>query len=624
MAAVPVPAPPPYGEAVSARFPAPSMVYSTPGLQATRNRFSTQDEVHAWLQDQVSSLSRSAGIKAALLSIGTSQQGQPIEALILTRSAATDPAGLLATGRPTVLLIGQQHGDAPASGEALLVIARELAQGLLQPLLERINVVIVPRANPDGAERDQALTASGQDMARDHLFLGTPESQALARLVRDYQPMVVVDAGEYPLSDSYAQKFGALQKFDALFQYATPANLSEFLTKAGEEWYRRPLLAALRGQRLSTEWYHTTSSDTADRTVSMGSPEPVTSRNAQGLKNAVSLSIDSRGAGLGRLHLQRRVHTQVTALASVLGSTAQRARELTQLRPYLDKEVAGQACKGQATISAANTPAQYDLPMLDPVSGADKVVTVEWESALALRTLKSRVRPCGYWLSGASKAAVERLRLQGVKVQEVLEPSALLGDIYRPVQRPGAAQALRPGMPANTAPVASAEVTLVRGVVDAPAGSYYVPLSQPLANLAMAALEPDTQSSYSKMTTMQGVFYPTGYAVILFADAQTAQEAASKIEQSGFASDDVMFITPPVILREIGKIHDDSSEVELPSVGTEGATVAKYINLARDGHHALMVKAPSDEDAERLMSVVREIPHSYAQKYHMLAMEDLE
>ena len=29
-----------------------------------------------------------------------------------------------------------------------------------------------------------------------------------------------------------------------------------------------------------------------------------------------------------------------------------------------------------------------------------------------------------------------------------------------------------------------------------PAGSYYVPLNQPLANLAVAALEPDTQNSY--------------------------------------------------------------------------------------------------------------------------------
>ena len=33
-------------------------------------------------------------------------------------------------------------------------------------------------------------------------------------------------------------------------------------------------------------------------------------------------------------------------------------------------------------------------------------------------------------------------------------------------------------------------------MIDAPAGSFYVPLKQPLANLAIAALEPDTQNSY--------------------------------------------------------------------------------------------------------------------------------
>ncbi|MDB5779840.1 MAG: peptidase carboxypeptidase [Polaromonas sp.] len=494
--AVPVEAPPPYGPAVAARFPAPTMVYSTPGLQEGRATFTTSPEIHAWLRDQASALSRSAGIKAALLPIGSSQLGQPMEALVLTRGTGTDPASLLATGRPTVMLIGQQHGDEPAASEALLVIARELAQGLLQPLLERINVVVVPRVNPDGANRGEALAAGGQDLARDHLLVSAPESQALARLGRDYQPMVVVDAGEYRLSDAYPQKFGAVQKFDALLQYSTTANQPEFLTKANEEWYRRPLLAALKGQGLSADWYHSTSADIADRTVFMGGPEPVTSRNVEGLKNAVSVAIDSRGAGLGRLHLQRRVHTHVTAITSLLGSTAQRARELSQLRPYLDKEVAGLACKGQAAVEVANTPAQYDLQMLDPATGADKTVTVDWESALALRTLKSRVRPCGYWVSASSKPAVERLRLHGVKVLEVLEPSAMLGDIYRESQRPGGAQQIASSTSANSRPTTRTEVSLVRGVIDAPVGSYYVPLGQPLANLAIAALEPDTQSSY--------------------------------------------------------------------------------------------------------------------------------
>ena len=214
-----------------------------------------------------------------------------------------------------------------------------------------------------------------------------------------------------------------------------------------------------------------------------------------GLKNSVSLAVETRGAGIERLHIQRRVHTHVTAITSVLGSTAQRASELGQLRPYLEKEVSSQACKGPSIVEAANTAAQYDLQMLDPVTGADKTVTVDWDSALALHPLKSRVRPCGYWLSASSQTAVERLRLHGVQVLRVLEPSALLGDMYQEISRPGGTQK---GSMADGQPMINTEaaLALMRGVIDAPAGSYYVPLNQPLANLAIAALEPDTPSSY--------------------------------------------------------------------------------------------------------------------------------
>jgi hypothetical protein len=495
----------PYSAAVAARFPAPSVTYNTPGLQPGRTTFTSQTEIQGWLREQAVAASRSPGVKATVLPIGRSQRGETLEALVLTRAGGTDPAVLQAAGKPTVLLVGQQHGDEPAGSEALLVIARELAQGLLLPVLDRINVVIVPRANPDGAASDQRATTGGLDMNRDHLLLNTPEAQALARLARDYSPTVVVDAHEYTVVGRYLQKFGTVQKFDALFQYATTANLPEFLTKASEEWYRRPILAALKGQNLSTEWYYTTSSDLADKKISMGGTQPDTGRNVNGLKNAVSLLIETRGVGIGRLHIQRRVHTHVTAITSVLASTAQRANELHQLRPYLDKEVSAQACKEQAVIEAGATSAQYDLLMLDPVTGADKSVSVDWDSALALRSLKARARPCGYWLSAASTVAVDRLRLHGVQVMRVAEQGSMLGDSYRETaSTSGERQDVR-GAIADANAIIKVQVSLTRGVVDVPRGSYYVPLNQPMANLVLAALEPDTQSSYFANQIVRGL-----------------------------------------------------------------------------------------------------------------------
>ena len=126
-----------------------------------------------------------------------------------------------------------------------------------------------------------------------------------------------------------------------------------------------------------------------------------------------------------------------------------------------------------------------------------------------------------------------------------------------------------------------------------------------------------------KMLTLSGIFYPTGYAVIMFPDANQAEQAASQLVNGGYDSEAITLLPPDTILREIGRVDGDS-DVDLPSVGTEGATVQTYIKLARQGQHGIMVHAASDKDAERVMSVVRTLPFSYAQKYHMLAMEDLE
>lgn len=126
-----------------------------------------------------------------------------------------------------------------------------------------------------------------------------------------------------------------------------------------------------------------------------------------------------------------------------------------------------------------------------------------------------------------------------------------------------------------------------------------------------------------KMLTMGGVFYPTGYAVLLFPEASHAEQAVHALEAAGFAGNTVMLLPPDTILREIGKVDGDW-QPGLPSVGTEGHTVDKYIALAHQGHHGVMVHAPSDKDTQRVLAAVRDTPFTYGQKYHMLAMEDLE
>lgn len=126
-----------------------------------------------------------------------------------------------------------------------------------------------------------------------------------------------------------------------------------------------------------------------------------------------------------------------------------------------------------------------------------------------------------------------------------------------------------------------------------------------------------------KMTaTLGGAFYPTGYSVVMFPNAEDASRVGQKLLDSGASGDDIYLIPPDTVLKEITPtVHD--ADAPLPSAGTEGATVRAYTKLAREGHTALMVKTDGDEAAERLMTAVKDVPYSIAQRYRMLVIEDL-
>jgi hypothetical protein len=396
-----------------------------------------------------------------------------------------------------VLIVGQQHGDEPASGEAVLALAGRLADGPLAALLDRINVVLLPRANPDGADANSRLTGAGLDSNRDHLLLRTREAVAQAMLVQRYRPHVVVDAHEHTVIGRYLDKFGAVQRFDMLFQYAMTANLPPALSSASEAWFRRPMLAAMEREGLRTEWYYTTTFALEDRRLSMGGAQPDTGRNVNGLRNTISILLDNRGIGIGRWHYARRVHSQVVAQASILDSAARHADGLLALREQVEQEVASSACRGEVVVLAAQTPGRRELLFLDPETGADKPVVVDWNSSLELRALRVRARPCGYWLAADAQDAVERLRALGVTVHRFDAPATLQGEHWRETARgEGARPDVRGSAGDAGSSILNVRVELESLRLEVPAGSYYVPLGQPLANLVIAALEPDTQNSY--------------------------------------------------------------------------------------------------------------------------------
>lgn len=472
----------PYSPAIADLFPAPAERYNTPGLGDGRRSFTTNAELTDVLRD-LAQKNSTGTTRLGILDAGNAQSGTALLALVATNGKAITPLALDETKRPTVLIVAGQQGDAPASTEAVLALAQELGQdGLLAPLLEQLNIILVPRANPDGFDQGVTHTANGTDLRFDHLQLKTPEARFLAKLARDYRAAVVIDAGEFAAIEPTLQRYAAVRANDVGLQYAVTPNANEFVTKAAREWLYQPTANALKEAGLVVDWsYHPAGTDAAAG-FAMGTIEPTTLTNVSSLKNAASLAVQSRGADLERTHLQRRVHSHVKALTAALQSMAHRANDLRKVHTFVTRDVASQACRGTTAIHSLPRAEQRNVTLLDAHSAQHVEKSATWLSSLSTSPSRTRQQACGYWLSANAVQATELLSMLGVNVQRVAELASLQAESYQ-------AQGVFTTSGTPT-------VSLIATTLEASPGSYYISMNQPLAYLAAAALEPDSNYSY--------------------------------------------------------------------------------------------------------------------------------
>jgi hypothetical protein len=124
------------------------------------------------------------------------------------------------------------------------------------------------------------------------------------------------------------------------------------------------------------------------------------------------------------------------------------------------------------------------------------------------------------------------------------------------------------------------------------------------------------------MTTMRGVFYPTGYMLLMLPSEEAARSAERKLEEDGLSGEKVCLLAPEVVLEKIARTVG-TADIPLPSAGTEADTVRRFAEFASQGHWALMIHAPHGEESAHIMDVLAGSPISYGQKYRQLVIEDL-
>jgi hypothetical protein len=221
---------------------------ATPLEMVEYSRLSTSAEISAYL----AALARGYPI-ARVERIGTSVNGRPLEALVLSGEPNADVS---TADRLTIEIVGAQHGMEGAGSEALLFLARDLVAGRLRHVLDDVDVVLVPNANPDGREFDKRLNANSININVDYVALTQPESRALVSALARYEPEVALDLHESAVLKKHSlAREGYMTDFTAQFEIANHPSIAPSLRAFALQEVLIPWIAGVNAAGLHSNRY---------------------------------------------------------------------------------------------------------------------------------------------------------------------------------------------------------------------------------------------------------------------------------------------------------------------------------------------------------------------------------
>ena len=344
--------------------------------------------------------------RASVEVIGTTEQDRPLH---LVRLGAPAPrTAAQARAQPVELHICTQHGNEPAGREACLTMLRDLAFSTDPEVVAQLGkqtTLFIPTANPDGRAANDRENSEGTDVNRDHLNLTSLEAQAMARVIRDWQPDIAIDHHEYGPSEPL------LYDDEVLYLWPRNLNVDDQVHDLGVAFSKEVLAPCLAEAGFTSDEYGIRAVGSTDVEQTAGGGDEGILRNAAGLRHAVGILVESatlpnvtNGPGElppGAVEL-RRVASQVSVIRCTLGYMSAEGAALTAA-------TAGAPVRKTAEGRAQKTPVY--------LAGQDEDTTVRanGDAEVAIEP------PCAYDLTAAQLSEVGQvLDLHGI----VAEPRA--------------------------------------------------------------------------------------------------------------------------------------------------------------------------------------------------------
>jgi hypothetical protein len=435
---------------------------------------------------------------------GTTPEGRPMKALVVSTSGALTPDLAQRRGLPVVLVQGGIHAGEIDGKDAGFLALREVLEGKAAPgALDKLVWVFVPVFNVDGHERFAAwnrpnqrgpkemgwrTTAQNFNLNRDYVKADAPEMRAMLQLVQRWDPLVMVDL--------HATN-GAQFEHDISIQVEPVHGGDAGLRKAGLALRTAVIDALARQGSLPLPYYPSfVVSDDPTSGFEDGVPPPRFSHGYFLLRNRIAMLVETHSWK----EYPVRVGITRNTVVSVLEQVAAQGKDWLATAKQADVAATQLAGKPEPlTYAAASTARTVDFRgyaytrTKSEVSGALMTRYDETTPQIWKVPLKDDIRPAlvvnapaaGYLVPAAHAAWVaERLKVHGIDYRILGKPWQGQAEAFRASKSSFAA-----------ASVESHQRLTVEGewkkeTQTAPVGALFVPIAQPRSRLVMALLEP--------------------------------------------------------------------------------------------------------------------------------------
>jgi hypothetical protein len=438
-----------------------------------------------------------------------STEGRTVPLLVIGKPVPAAPSSLHTDKRGIVYIQANIHAGEVEGKEASLMLARDILLAKDLPYLDRLVILIAPIFNADGNEKISpenrrhqggpvqgvGVRSNGQnlDLNRDSLKLESPELRGLVEnVLLRWDPFLLVDC--HTTNGAYHQEvvtysWGLNPNGDSgIIAYQRDTMMPE-IESILETKYHTPAVGygGFRNDRAPEKGWETME------------PQPRYVTNYMGLRNRLSILdenyvyADFRARVMGNYFFLRAILDYCSNHLLEIDRVVTAADSTTILKGlspaekdlfYAEYEV--RPLKNPVTVHAYETEIEERQGERPRIKVTDKVNvrTVPYYSDYVG---KRGVRfPFAYILGVPDSDIITKLLQHGLVVERLLEAATLEVESFKPKE-----------IKAGERPYQGHRLNLVKGDYatekrEFPAGTYLVPTSQPLGNLAAYLLEPES------------------------------------------------------------------------------------------------------------------------------------